>query len=213
MRIRTCRIGEIQVDLELRIKFLESVMSMKQVEATISLPANYPPTVMKEKLGSHNLCIISLQKRHMGELRLEAFYLLPREYHLPLTDDEELMLCGLGQAALKKTLRIATDYWSLPLSTPLIVQACGGKVGPRDEKLVETISQMNRLTLLRWLDKYGAIGMNLLDNEDLAREIVCIDNNLRLVRYYVDTYGLTQDGPDGSSVRLIGTIGRALGDQ
>lgn len=203
MRVRTCRVLDSNVVLDLQIKFVED-----EVQATIPLPPNYPSTPLKEKLVSHNLCIISIRKRE--SLTLEAFYLIPREYYLPLTDDEESMLSGLGRIALKKTLRAVADHWSLGPSTLLVVQACGGKVSPQDMELVETISKMNRSTLLRWLDKYGAIGMSLLDNEELAREIVRIDNNLRLVKYYVKTYGLIQESPDGSSVRLCGTIGRAM---
>lgn len=128
--------------------------------------------------------------------------------------EEKKALSGLGKEMLCTVLaEVITNYPELvEEDTWFALTAAGGRC-PSGGTLPETKDYTREQALKLMEDRNYRVLMKSLDKmskEELLFELCRIEDNLKLVNYYRDTYGLEQFGQPGSSVLMGAPLSTVL---
>jgi hypothetical protein len=129
---------------------------------------------------------------------LNRFYNTAKVENIPTTPEEKLMLSGLGKKFICTGISYIVNYFDLnPDNTLILLQASGGTVTTDLDKLrSQEYLTLDRNSILKiYQDKYPedfnsvSILFDKYSNADLADALVALENNERLIQYYIDGFG------------------------
>lgn len=207
-------VNNVCVDLSLMIEIDQMLITI-----VIPLPCNYPKTEMAlsrvrgEGLFTASLSVIAdnrgwmdhliLARRAYGlaygaGLALHGFYIIPRLYNIVTTNEEDSILSGLGKRAICAVIPyIAENLHINHDNTLILLEASGGQVTTlEDQRRVSNYVDIGRIGILNiYANQYSeAFRIDFDDlvtysDQDLATSLVELENNEKLITYYIKTYG------------------------
>jgi hypothetical protein len=131
---------------------------------------------------------------------LKEFYLVPRDENIYMTPEEEFMLRGLGKRSLCIAFPYIINYLDInPNDTFILLQASGGKIRTESDmariKQYESLGKDFILTTYRnkypksFYEEYEFMIEHKYSDFDLARTLVILENNEKLINYYRIAFG------------------------